>query len=128
MLATPLGGFALLGLALAGIGIYGVTSYSVAQRTGELGIRMALGAQARDVLRLVLQKGAGLILMGVSMGAFGAYGVARLLLSLIPTLPARDPMTPVGLALALMAVALAACYVPARRASKLDPAAALRHE
>jgi len=128
LLATLLGAFAALGLALAAIGIYGVTSYSVAQRTGEIGIRMALGAEAGDVLGLILRKGSVLVLLGVSVGALGAFAVARLLLSLIPTLPARDPMTPIALALALVTIALLACYVPARRASKLDPAAALRHE
>jgi putative ABC transport system permease protein len=128
LLATLLGAFAALGLALAAIGIYGVTSYSVAQRTAEIGIRMALGAEAGDVLGLILRKGSVLVLLGVSVGAFGAFAVAELLLSLIPTLPARDPMTPITLALALVTVALLAYYLPARRASKLDPAAALRHE
>jgi putative ABC transport system permease protein len=128
LLATLLGAFAVLGLLLAAIGIYGVTSYSVAQRTGEIGIRMALGAEAGDVLGLILRKGSVLVLLGVAVGALGAFGVARLLLSLIPTLPARDPVTPVTLALGLVTIALLACYLPARRASKLDPAAALRHE
>jgi putative ABC transport system permease protein len=128
LLATLLGAFAALGLALSAIGIYGVMSYSVAQRTGEIGIRMALGAQAGDVLHLVLRRGTLVILLGVSIGAFGAYGVAQVLFSTIPTLPARDPLTPVGLALALMMVALAACYLPARRAARLDPAVALRHQ
>jgi len=128
LFASLLGGFAILGLGLAGIGIYGVTSYSVTQRTGEIGLRMALGAQAGDVLKLVLRKGTALILLGVSLGAFGAYGIAQVLLSMIPTLPARDPLTPIALGLALVSVALVACYLPARRASKLDPAVALRHE
>jgi len=128
LFASLLGGFALLGLGLAAIGIYGVTSYSVTQRTGELGIRMALGAQAKDVLRLVLQRGSGFILLGVALGSFGAYGVAQVLMSMIPTLPAREPVTPIALGLALTSVALIACYLPARRASKLDPAVALRHE
>jgi putative ABC transport system permease protein len=128
LLATLLGAFAVLGMLLAAIGIYGVTSYSVTQRTGEIGIRMALGAEARDVLQLILRKGGALVLLGVSLGAIGAFGVGRLLLSLIPTLPARDPMTPIGLAVILVGVAFVACYLPARRASKLDPAAALRHE
>ncbi len=128
LLATLLGAFAVLGLLLAAIGIYGVTSYSVTQRTGEIGIRMALGAEARDVLQLILRKGGALVLLGVSLGAIGAVGVARLLFSLIPTLPVRDPMTPIGLALILVSVVFVACYLPARRASRLDPAAALRHE
>jgi len=128
LLATLLGAFAVLGLLLAAIGIYGVTSYSVTQRTGEIGIRMALGAEARDVLQLILRKGGALVLLGVSLGAIGAVGVARLLFSLIPTLPVRDPMTPISLALILVSVAFVACYLPARRASRLDPAAALRHE
>jgi putative ABC transport system permease protein len=128
LLATLLGAFAVLGLALAAIGIYGVTSYSVAQRTGEIGIRMALGAEAGDVLRLILRKGSALVIFGVSIGAFGAYAVGQLLLSLIPTLPTRDPETPVTLAAVLVAIAMLACYLPARRASKLDPAVALRHD
>jgi predicted permease len=128
LLATLLGAFAVLGLLLAAIGIYGVTSYSVTQRTGEIGIRMALGAEAHDVLRLILRKGGALVLLGVSLGAIGAVGVARLLFLLIPTLPVRDPMTPIGLALILVSVAFVACYLPARRASRLDPAGALRHE
>src|SRR6202007_1022578 len=78
LLATLLGAFAVLGLALAAIGIYGVTSYSVAQRTGEIGIRMALGAEAGDVLRLILRKGTLLVVVGISLGAFGAYAVGRL--------------------------------------------------
>ena len=128
LLATLLGAFAVLGLALATIGIYGVTSYSVTQRTNELGIRMALGAQALDVLRLILRRGVSLILAGVAIGALGAFGIAKVLLALIPTLPARDPLTPALLATALVTAGLLACYLPARRASRLDPAAALRHE
>ena len=128
LFASLLGGFALLGVGLAAIGIYGVTSYSVTRRTGELGIRMALGAQAGDVLRLVLQRGSAFILLGVALGAAGACGVAQVLMSMIPTLPAREPMTPIALGLALTAVALIACYLPARRASKLEPAVALRHD
>ena len=80
------------------------------------------------MLRLVLQRGAGVILLGVLVGAFGAYGVSRVLMSMIPTLPARDPLTPMALGAALVSVALVACYLPARRASKLEPAMALRHE
>jgi predicted permease len=128
LLGTLLGAFALLGLALAAIGIYGVISYSVAQRTGEIGIRLALGAQARDVLWLVLGKGARLILLGALLGGVGAYAVARLLITVIPTLPTRDPAALVAIAFCLVAVALLACYLPARRATKVDPMTALRHE
>jgi predicted permease len=128
LLASLLGGFAVLGLALAAIGIYGVTSYSVAQRTGEIGIRMALGAQAVDVLKLVLSKGMALVIFGVVIGSLGAYAVAQVLMTLIPMLPARDPVTPAILGVTLVSVALLACYLPARRASRLDPAVALRHD
>lgn len=128
LLGSLLGAFAALGLALAAIGIYGVISYTVVQRTGEIGIRMALGAQTRDVLRLVLGKGSRLILLGVLLGFGGAYAVARFLASAIPTLPTRDPAAMGAIIFALVAVALAACYLPARRATKVDPMEALRHE
>jgi putative ABC transport system permease protein len=128
LLGTLLGAFALLGLALAAVGIYGVISYSVAQRTGEIGIRLALGAQARDVLWLVLGKGSRLILLGALLGFGGAYAVARLLASAIPTLPTRDPAALVAITFVLVVVALAACYLPARRATKVDPMIALRAE
>jgi putative ABC transport system permease protein len=128
LLGTLLGAFAALGLVLAAIGIYGVISYSVAQRTGEIGIRMALGARTLDVLRLVLSKGARLILLGTLLGFGGAYAAARFLASAIPTLPTRDPMAMAAITLALIVVALTACYLPARRATKVDPMVALRHE
>jgi predicted permease len=128
LLGALLGAFAALGLALAAIGIYGVISYSVVQRSGEFGIRLALGAQARDVLWLVLRKGALLILSGALIGFGGAYAVARLLIAAIPTLPTRDPVTMGASAFTLIAVAIAACYLPARRATKVDPLVSLRHE
>jgi predicted permease len=128
LLGSLLGAFATIGLVLAAIGIYGVVSYTVVQRTGELGIRMALGAQARDVLWLVLGKGAVLILIGAVLGGLGAYAVSRLLISLIPSLPTRDPLILVIAGLALVAVALMACFIPARRATKVDPLVALRSE
>jgi ABC-type antimicrobial peptide transport system permease subunit len=128
LLGSLLGAFAALGLALAAVGIYGVISYSVVQRTGEIGIRMALGARTLDVLRLVLGKGARLILLGALLGFGGAYAVSRSLASAIPMLPTRDPAAMGAIAIALIAVALAACYLPARRATKVDPMEALRHE
>lgn len=128
LLGSLLGAFAALGLVLAAIGIYGVISYSVLQRTGEIGIRIALGAQTHDVLRLILGKGARLILLGAMLGFGGGYAVARFLASTIPTLPTRDPMAMAGFTLALVVVALAACYLPASRATKVDPMDALRHE
>lgn len=128
LLASLLGAFAVLGLALAAIGIYGVTSYSVVQRTGEIGIRMALGAQRKDVLLLVLGKGGRLVALGALLGFAGAYAVARLLSAAIPTLPTRDPAALVGITFGLILVALLACYIPARRATKVDPLVALRYE
>jgi putative ABC transport system permease protein len=128
LLGSLLGAFATIGVILAAIGIYGVVSYTVVQRTGELGIRMALGAQSRDVLRLVLGKGAVLVVSGALLGAAGAYGVSKLLISLIPSLPTRDPLILPAAAFALVVVALVACYIPARRATRVDPLVALRSE
>jgi predicted permease len=128
LLGSLLGAFATVGLILAAIGIYGVVSYTVVQRTGELGIRMALGAQTRDVLWLVLGKGALLILIGGLFGMAGAYGVSKLLLAFIPSLPTRDPLIVALTGLGLGVVALAACYIPARRATRVDPLVALRSE
>ncbi len=128
LLGTLLGAFAALGLGLAAIGIYGVISYTVVQRAGEFGIRLALGAQPRDVLWLVLRKGGQLICLGAVLGVGGAYAVAQLLTSALPTLPTRDPLTIAVIAGTLIVVALAACYLPARRATKVDPLVALRSE
>jgi putative ABC transport system permease protein len=128
LLGSLLGAFASIGVILAAIGIYGVVSYTVVQRTGELGIRMALGAQSRDVLRLVLGKGAVLVVIGVFFGTLGAYGVSKLLIAVIPSLPTRDPMILPVAALALVTVALVACYIPARRATRVDPLVALKSE
>ena len=128
LLGKLLGAFAALGLVLAAIGVYGVISYVVVQRTGEFGIRMALGAQSRDVLWLVLRRGAVVILIGAVLGGAGSYAVGKLLISLIPSLPTRDPMTLVVMGVVLIVVALVACYLPARRATKVDPLVALRYE
>lgn len=128
LLGNLLGAFAALGLALAAIGIYGVTSYSVAQRTGEIGVRMALGAQQRDVIWLILSRGARLSLIGTLLGMGGAYAVSQFLQWAIPNLPSRDPVTFIAIMIALIAVTLFACWLPARRASKVDPMTALRSE
>ncbi len=128
LLGNLLGAFAALGLVLAAIGIYGVISYIVVQRTGEFGIRLALGAQGRDVLWLVLRKGTLLILMGTMLGGVGSYAVAKLLIAAVPSLPTRDPITLAVTSFVLIVVALIACYLPARRATKVDPLVALRSE
>jgi len=128
LLGSLLGAFATIGVILAAIGIYGVVSYTVVQRISEFGIRMALGAQTRDVLWLVLGKGAVLVGIGVLLGSVGAYGVSKLLISIVPSLPTRDPLILPLATLALVAVALAACYVPARRATRVDPLVALKSE
>jgi putative ABC transport system permease protein len=128
LLGSLLGAFATIGLVLAAIGIYGVISYSVVQRTGELGIRMALGAQPRDVRWLVLSQGALLVGIGALLGAFGAYGVSKLLISLIPSLPTQDPLVLPFAAVVLLAVALVACYIPARRATRVNPLIALKSD
>ena len=123
-----LGIFGVLALILATIGLYGVLAFTVSQRTREIGIHMALGAQTRDVLRMIIKQGMSLVLFGVVLGIAGAYALTRTMQSLLFEVSATDPATFTVIALLLMLVALLACYVPARRATKVDPLVALRYE
>lgn len=120
--------FAAVALLLASIGIYGVLSYAVSQRTSEMGIRMALGAERRDVLTLIIGQGFKLIILGLAAGLIGAFGLTRLMISLLFDVSSTDPATFAAVPVLLTLVALAACYIPARRATRVNPLIALRYE
>jgi putative ABC transport system permease protein len=119
---------ALIALVLAAVGIYSVVAYSVTQRTHEIGLRLALGATSGDILKLILGSGLRLVLVGAAIGLAGALVLTQLLSGLLFGVSARDPITLAGIISILAAVALLACYLPARRAMKMDPLSALRYQ
>jgi putative ABC transport system permease protein len=118
--------FAVLALLLSSIGIYGVIAYSVAQRNQEIGVRMALGAAGRDIMRLIVSEGIGIAILGVTVGLAGAFALSRVMDGLLVGISAHDPLTFAGGAIILLAVALVASYAPALRASRVQPLVALR--
>jgi len=127
-IAQLAGFFSVFALTLASLGLYGALSFGVVRRTREIGVRMALGASAREVLALVVRQGLALALLGCVLGVAGALALARLVAGLLYNVKANDPLTFAATALVLLGVALLACWLPARRAAKVDPLEALRYE
>ena len=123
-----IGLFALLALVLAAVGVYGVIAYSVGQRRHEIGVRLALGAQRRDVMKLLLGEGAVLAVAGIGLGIAGAFWLTRFFSSLLFGVKPTDPVTFLSVSIVLVGVVLLASYIPARRATRVDPMVALRHE
>ena len=120
--------FAALALTLAAVGIYGIVAYSVTERTHEIGVRLALGAQRRDVVAMVVRHGMIMTVAGTGVGLAAAFAVVRVMSGLLFGVSAADPVTFIAIPVLLLAVALAACYIPARRATRVDPMIALRTE
>ena len=123
-----LGVLALIALVLASVGIYAVMSYAVTQRTHEIGIRMALGAQPRDILQMIVRQGMLLALIGITLGLIASYWLMQAMSRILYEVSATDPLTFTAISLLLLLVAFAANYIPARRATKVDPMIALRYE
>jgi ABC-type antimicrobial peptide transport system permease subunit len=126
--AWLVGGFAAMALILGVVGLYGVVAYSVSRRTREIGVRMALGAERRGVVLMILRQAGKMVTLGVVVGLLASLGVSRLMASMLFGVNSYDPLTFVAVAVILAAVALAACYIPARRAARVDPMVALRYE